>query len=366
LDGDFICGLLNTPATLSISLSGSATVSDQLVVTNNNGPVTFTEETGAPSLAVSSTGLVTTSGQLAAGTYVTTGTTVDANGDIGNYEFTLSVGTLTQSSVLRGTVKVSGSYKYSNQLAVTTPLGAVTFTQTSGMPSLLVSSTGNVTTSGALTAGTYITTGTDVDTAGDVGAFTFTLTVGALVQRPPLTATVPTDGSSTFSDQLAVGANLGAVTYAQTSGLPRLIVSPNGVVTTYKQLNKGTFKAAGTTSDATGDLGAFTFTLTVTQSVAPTTTIPTTTTTLPAPPVARRVIGHAVAGQSKTLVIVGSGFFGRPYITSHKGTIVVVTRDGGNRLNVIVVVRPHARKGVFTFTLRFSTGQVCRVRYNQR
>jgi hypothetical protein len=189
--------------------------------------------------------------------------------------------------------------------------------------------------------------------------------VGALVQRAPLTASVTTDNSSAFTAQLAVGANLGAVTYVQTSGLPRLIVSSTGAVTTYKQLNKGTFKASGTVSDATGDAGAFTFTLTVTQSVVPTTTVPTTTTTLPPPPVALRVIGHAVAGQSKSLVIVGSGFFGRPSITSHKGTIVLVTSDTGNRLYVIAVVRSHSRKGVFNFLLRFSTGQVCKVRYNQ-
>jgi hypothetical protein len=365
LDGDYLCGLLNTPATVSVSLSGSSAVSDQVLVTNNSGPVTFTEATGSPSLVVSTSGLVTTSGPLAVGSYIATGTTVDAEGNTGTFSFTLGVGTLSQSSPLKGSAKVSTSLKYTTQIAVTNPVGAVTFSQTTGTPSLIVSPAGIITTNGALTVGTYSATGTESDTADDVGTFSFTLTVGALVQRAPLTAAVTTDNSSTFTAQLAVGANLGPVTYVQTGGLPRLIVSSTGAVTTYKQLNKGTFKATGTTSDATGDAGAFTFTLTVTQSVAPTTTVPTTTTTLPPPPVALRVIGHAVAGQSKSLVIVGSGFFGRPSITSHKGTIVLVTSDTGNRLYVIAVVRAHSRKGVFSFLLRFSTGQVCKVRYNQ-
>ncbi|HEY5437485.1 MAG TPA: hypothetical protein VIJ99_01130, partial [Acidimicrobiales bacterium] len=81
LDGDYVCGLLNTPATVSVPLSGSSTVSDQVLVTNNNGPVTFTELSGAPSLVVSASGLVTASGPLAVGSYVATGTTVDAEGN---------------------------------------------------------------------------------------------------------------------------------------------------------------------------------------------------------------------------------------------------------------------------------------------
>ncbi len=368
LDGDYLCGLLNTPATASVSLSASATSSNQVLVTNNSGAVTFSELSGSPSLIVSSTGVVTTSGPIAAGTYLTTGTTVDAQGNTGVFSFTLSVGMLSQSSALRGTVKVSGSPKYTSQLTVTNPVGVVTYTQTKGAPSLLVSPTGLITTKGPLVHGTYRVAGTETDTSGDVGTFSFLLTVGALAQRTPLAATVTSNNSLTFTHQLAVGANLGAVTFVETTGQPHLVVSATGVVTTDGLLNAGTYVAKGTTSDTTGDVGAFTFTLNVTAFVPPTTTVPTTTTTtttLPPAPVALRVMGHAVAGQSTTMVIVGHGFFGRPSITSHKGTIVIVTNDTGNRLTVIVVVRPHSRKGVFTFTLRFATGQVCQVRYNQ-
>jgi len=59
----------------------------------------------------------------------------------------------------------------------------VTYVQTSGTPSLVVSTSGLVTTSGALTAGSYVAKGTTSDPAGDTGTFTLTLKVGALVQR---------------------------------------------------------------------------------------------------------------------------------------------------------------------------------------
>jgi hypothetical protein len=78
-DGDYACGLLNTPATTSVSIAGSATFTDQIVSTNNDGAVTYVQTAGGPSLLVSAVGLVTTSGTLARGTYVATGTTSDRN-----------------------------------------------------------------------------------------------------------------------------------------------------------------------------------------------------------------------------------------------------------------------------------------------
>ena len=49
-DGDYNCGLLNTPLTTSVTAANSATFSDQLVTTNNNGPVTYVETSGSPDL----------------------------------------------------------------------------------------------------------------------------------------------------------------------------------------------------------------------------------------------------------------------------------------------------------------------------
>ncbi|HQU00681.1 MAG TPA: hypothetical protein PLG60_09275, partial [Acidimicrobiales bacterium] len=55
------------------------------------GAVTFTQTKGAPALLVSATGLVTTSGALAPGSYVVRGTTSDARGDHGTFFFNLRV-----------------------------------------------------------------------------------------------------------------------------------------------------------------------------------------------------------------------------------------------------------------------------------
>jgi hypothetical protein len=288
---------------------------------------------------------------LAPGTYVAAGTTSDPNDDVGSFALTLEVGVLIQSTATTTSVKVSGSKAYHDQLDVTGSDGAVTYVQTSGTPALIVDATGLVSTSGSLAAGSYTAMGTTSDAAGDKGTFTLTVKVGALIQRDPLTATALTTDSTSFSDQLDVGANLGAVTYVQTKGSPALIVSPSGLVTTSAALAKGTYRVAGTVSDATGDVGTFSFILSVmTPLVAPSAT---------------SITGDAVAGKTKTLTIHGSGFYGNPRVTSHLGTTAVVTRDTGKSLVVRVTVRSRSRKGVFTFTIVLADGESCQIRYNQ-
>jgi major membrane immunogen (membrane-anchored lipoprotein) len=354
-DGDYVCGLITSPGTTSVALNATTTYTDQLVTTNNVGAVTYTQATGSPSLVVSATGLVSTSGALAAGVYSATGTTVDASGNAGTFSFTLDVGVLIQSSVTTATVKVSGSAAFTQQLAVTGATGATTYSETTGSPSLAVSSSGVVSTSGALAAGTYTATGTESDTSGDTGTFKLTVTVGSLVQRQPTAAVVTTSDSSTFSEQLDVGANLGAETYVQNSGTPNVLVSSSGLVTTNGTLATGNYKVAGTVTDATGDKGTFAFTLTVKATPPPP----------PAAPTATHVIGHVVAGKTVTLEIVGSNFYGQPHVTSHLGTIATVTRDAGHALIVRVTSRAHSRNGVYTFTITNPDGATCTVKYNQ-
>ena len=55
--------------------------------------------------------------------------------------------------------------------------GPITYTQATGSPNLVVSSTGRITTGGALIVGTYTATGTTADGFGNTGTFTYTLTV---------------------------------------------------------------------------------------------------------------------------------------------------------------------------------------------
>lgn len=354
-DGDYVCGLLSPLTTTSVATSASATFTTQLTTTNNTGAVTYTQSGGTPDLVVSSTGAVTTSGALAPGEYTATGTTIDAAGDTGIFSFTLDVGVLIQSSPVTATVKVSGSAAYTQQIALSGATGSVTFTQTTGTPDLLVSSAGLVTTSGSLTAGTYSATGTESDTSGDAGTFTLTLTVGKLVQRTPTAATVTTTDSATFRQQLDVGANLGAITYAQTSGAPSVVVSSTGLLTTSGALGVGTYRIAGTVSDATGDQGTFAFTLSV-HAVPP---------PPPAAPIATRVVGRVIEGRTVVIKILGSHFTGQPHVTSHVGTTATVERDTGTTLSVRVSSKAHSRNGVFTFTITNPDGAVTHVKYDQ-
>ena len=364
-DGDYNCGLLSTPITTSVTAANSATFSNQLVTTNNNGAVSYVQTSGSPDLVVSSTGLVTTSGALADGTYLASGTTSDPSGDTGSFNLTLEVGVLLQDSPLTANVKASGSAAFSDQLVVTGNTGTVTFVPSTGTPSLNVSSSGVVTTSGPLAAGVYSATGTMNDPDGDAGSYSFTLTVGKLVQRTPTAGSVAASSLSTFSDQLSVGANLGTVSYVQTTGSPNLVVSSSGVVTALATLTKGTYSTTGTTSDPSGDVGTFTFTLTVTAPVVIPPPTSTTTTTVQSGPTATVVHGYAVAGRTVTLSIDGSGFSGRPRVTSHAGTTALVVRDTGRVLVVRVSVKAHSRNGVFTFTITLANGKTCQVRYNQ-
>jgi len=83
-------------------------------------------------------------------------------------------------------------------------------------------------------------------------------------------------------------------------------------------------------------------------------------------PKAIRVIGFVTAGRTKTITITGSGFYGRPTVTSHAGTTAQVTKDSGKLLTVRVSVKAGSRNGVFTFTIRLANGKSCKVKYLQR
>ena len=356
LDGDYICPLVSTPSTGSVAIGASASFTSQMAVSGVTSPVSYVQTGGTPDLTVSATGSVSTGIQLPAGTYTATGTTSDAAGDTGTFLFTLSVGVITQTSPISSTVKSPGSATFSNQVVVSGNSGPTTFVEATGAPNLLVSPSGLITTNGNLPAGNYLVSGTVSDAVGDAGTFVFTLGVGVIAQAAPTASSVVTSSSATFTDQLAVSHNDGAVTYAQTSGSPNLVVSPSGLVTTGGALALGSYSAKGTTSDAFGDKGTFVFTLKVAAQVV---------VAVPTAPVIANVVGHASAGKTVTLAIVGRGFYGRPLVTSHPGTTALVTRDSGTMLVVRVAVKPRSRNGVFTFTVTLANGLSGHVKYNQ-
>jgi len=362
-DGDYVCGLLNIPISVPVTVSATATYTDQIEVSNNDGPVNFVQSVGAPSLVVSATGLLTTNGQLAPGTYSASGTTTDAHGNTGTFSITIIVGTIFQASPVASYVKVPNAVTYSEQLNVIGNVGVTSFVQSSGAPNLVVSATGLVTTSGTLVAGAYVAKGSVSDASSGLGTFVFTLTVGTIVQNAPTSTLLDSNVTSTYTKQLTVSRNDGPVTFVQTTGAPTLVVSSSGLITTSGALAAGTYTVRGTTSDLHGDKGKFVFTLNVTATPATTTTLATSPRAVPTATVVK---GYAVAGKTKVLTIVGSNFFGQPIVLSHAGTTVVVTHDTGHSLTLRVRVRARSRRGVFVFTLTFSNGQTCRIRYVQR
>ena len=356
LDGDYLCGLTSTPAAAATTVTGSLTFSDQLMVSGNAGTVTYVQTSGTPNLVVSPTGLVSTGATLAPGIYSAKGTSSDPYGDTGTFAFTLTVGLISQGSPTSASVKTSGSSSFSDQLVASGNNGTVTYVQTAGSPNLAVSPAGLVTTNGVQAAGSYTAKGTTSDANGDSGTFAFTLVVGAITQNAPTAFGVDASASLAFTHQIAVSRNNGVVTYVQLNGSPNLLVSTTGLVTTSGALAAGTYVARGTTSDAVGDHGTFVVMLKV---AVPGVLAPITA------PVAMNVRGHAVAGRTVVMTVVGSGFYGRPLVTSHAGTFAQVVRDSGTSLVLRVTVLKGSRNGVFTFTVFMSNGTSCKVRYNQ-
>jgi hypothetical protein len=149
--------------------------------------VTYVQTSGAPAMVVSPTGLITTSGTLAVGSYVVRGTMSDASGDTGTFFFNLRVGpagTITQSPPAKASTTTVTSATFTDQLAVTGSSGGVAYVQTSGAPAMVVSPTGLITTSGTLAVGSYVVRGTMSDASGDAGTFFFNLRVGTTTTTP--------------------------------------------------------------------------------------------------------------------------------------------------------------------------------------
>ena len=188
-------------------------------------------------------------------------------------------------------------------------------------------------------------------------SFSFTAAAKVISQNLPVTNTAATSASSGFKDQLATSGNQGTVSYAQTAGTPSVVVSSSGAVSTSGTLKAGTYTASGTTSDASGDTGTFSYALVVTGASPP--------IVKPAPR-AERVVGIAVPGRTVILTILGKNFTGRPRVTGPAGTSAIVLRATSTRLTLRVRERPTLRKGIYVLTMRFASGKISRIRYRVR
>jgi hypothetical protein len=162
-----------------------------------------------------------------------------------------AAGALDQNVPTSGTVDVSGSAAFTDNLSATSvpnPADPVTFTTTSSLDGLIVSSSGAVSTTGTLAAGPYTVSGTDSDVDLDSGTWTYTLTVSAdnIVQGPPTSNIVTVAGSATFTDTLtAASGNVGPVTYLTTSPSPGLTVAGGGGITTHRHVGRGALHRLG-------------------------------------------------------------------------------------------------------------------------
>ena len=173
--------------------------------------------------------------------------------------------TLLQGSPTSSTVADGAGY--SGQLTVTNATGTVSYNEAPSADSsdVLVNSSGMITAAATLAPGTYTVSGSDSDTAGDSGTWSFTLTVtgATLIQGAPMSGSVTV--ASGFVGQLTVTNPDGTVSYTETASADSsdVVVTSTGAISSAKALAAGTYTVSGTDSDAAGDTGTWSFTLTV-------------------------------------------------------------------------------------------------------
>ncbi len=263
-------GTITQTAPTSGSVSAGSPFTSQLNTSGNNGAVTFTVTSSSPAFTVSGSGSVSAPDTLIVGSYTVSGTDTDAFGNTGHWSFTLhetpAGGTITQTAPTSGSV--SAGNPFTSQLLTSGNNGAVTFTVTSSSPAFTVSGSGGVSAPDALIPGSYTVSGTDTDAFGNTGHWSFTLT-----ETPAggtITQTAPTSGSvsagNPFTSQLLTSGNNGAVTFTVTSSSPAFTVSGSGAVSAPDTLIVGSYTVSGTDTDAFGNTGHWSFTLTETPA----------------------------------------------------------------------------------------------------
>jgi hypothetical protein len=308
-----------TDATSSQILSEQATwaaanTAGTVSASNSGGIVTITNN-GTSSIAVPVTAPVgSTSGGAAFGTPY--GDTLSAWETLAAGASLTISGTITQGSPTSGTTTTGKAF--TSQLTVSGSHGTVTYTQSSGAPSLTVSSSGAVSAPATLTANTYTASGSDSDTSGDTGTWSFSLTA---TTSTTITQGTPTTGTTTtgkaFTSQLTVSGSHGTVTYIQSTGTPNLTVSSSGAVSAPATLAVGSYTASGSDSDTSGDTGTWTFSLTVTSTTRTTITQGTPTT------------GTTTTGKAFTSQLTVSGSQGTVTYTQSSGAPSLTVSSSG-------------------------------------
>lgn len=167
-----------------------------------------------------------------------------------SFNFTAATGVISQNLPVANSATAGTSASFTDQLTASGNAGTVTYTQSAGTPQLVVSSTGAVTTSGALAAGTYTASGTTSD-GTNTGTFSYSLTVtGTVVVARPApraisctgvalpgrTVTMSINGRNFTARPKITGRAGTTVTVTRTSG-SRLTIK----VRTAASVKKGTY-----------------------------------------------------------------------------------------------------------------------------
>lgn len=209
------------PMSGTTSTTASSTFADQLATTGGIGAISFAA-TPATScgLDVSSSGAISTTGTVAAGTCTVSGTDDDAFGDTGTWTYTLTItpAAIIQEAPTSGTTTTTASAAFTDQLVTSGQIGEVSFDATS-TPCGLDVALGAITTRGSLPKGSCTMSGTDSDISGNSGTWTFTLAVTPV----STTTTLSVASSVSYGGE---GSEALTVTVTQAGG-----VLPTGSVT---------------------------------------------------------------------------------------------------------------------------------------
>lgn len=358
--------LQDSPTGGTVNTAGSNLFGDQLATSGNVGAVTFVTTTSNAHLKVSASGVVATQGgPLAVGSYTVSGTDSDSLGNTGTWTYTLTVtpATITQIDPKVGAVNTVGSTGFTNQLATSGNVGAVTFVTTTSNAHVIVSASGALTVSGGpLVVGTYSVSGTDSDSLGNVGTWGYTLTVtpATITQGAPTAGTVNTTGSSSFTSQLAVSGNVGAVTFLTTLTNAKLSVSTSGaLVTVGGLLAAGPYTVSGTATDPLGDTGTWTFTLTVTALGSLIITASSETVTVGTPFIESAIVTGTAPGDLASLIKVSFTYAGSGS-TSYPNSSTPPTAPGIYLVtpsNATVAISPSADTANYSYYV-YATGRL--------
>ncbi len=303
---------VTSPTTITaISPAGAGTVNVTVTTTYGTSAISVADQFtyGAPTVSAISPSTGPTTG----------GTTV----------------TITGSGFVAGSTVAFGAYA-GTSVNVTSPT-TITAVSPAGAGTVDVTVTNTFGTSVKI-VGDHFTYGAPALTAQ--AALSFTGTTGVL--GTPLT----------FSSK--GGSGTGAVTYSVTNpGSAKCSISGGKLVAVRAgACNVKVTKAA----DSTYAAASSPITMFIIKGKAKTVVSSTLKAT--------SVEGFVMPGQTVLVVVVGSGFYNKPTVTSNEaGTSAVVTHDTGGLLVVRVSLRPHSAMGSYVFTITLANGHSCTAKY---